>query len=210
MTLTANASPPTETPSAVPIVDWPQEGRSLGWWGMVGLIASEGTLFGLLFFVAIYLRANNHPWPPRGVADPELVRSGIRTAILVASVVPAVFAERAMRFGRMRRFRTLALSATIMGVLFLIGSTLEYLRTTKVFTPTSNAYGSAFYIITGLDAVHLAVGVVILVYVLIQSLWGRYDARGESVGVHCGFMYWYFVVVVSLSVYAVMYVSERL
>ena len=57
---------------------------------MIGLFATEGTLFGLLLFVYFFLRANNHPWPPAGIARPELVKSSIRSVILFASSVPPV------------------------------------------------------------------------------------------------------------------------
>ncbi len=210
VTTTPVAPPPNGPPGAVPIVDTPVAGRPLGWWGMLGLISSEGTLFGLLFFVYAYLRANNHPWPPTGVADPELVRSGIRTAVMAISFVPAALAARALRAGKVRRFKNLILVTLVLGVAYLIGHTLEYLRVSKVFTPTSSAYGSVFYVVTGLDAVHVFVGVVIFAYVYTQGLRGRYDGGGDRIGVRCAVLYWQFVVVLWIVMWIIMYVSERL
>ena len=60
--------------------DWPTS-RSAGG-APSACIATEGTLFALLLFVYFFLRANNHPWPPAGIARPELVKSSIRSVIL--------------------------------------------------------------------------------------------------------------------------------
>ncbi len=206
----AGRDPGDHGPGAVPIVDTSTAGKPLGWWGMIGLIASEGTLFGLLLFVALFIRANNHPWPPAGIADPELVRSGIRTAILLGSSIPAFFAERALRHRRLRRFQALLVVTMAMGAIFLIGHALEYLKLSEELTPTSNAYGSVFYLVTGLHAVHLTVGLIVLGYMLVQGMRGRYDSGGEPVGVQCGFLYWHFVDAVWIAVFSVLYLSERI
>lgn len=206
MTLTASA--PADP--RVPLVDTAYAERPLGWWGMIGLFASEGTLFGLLLFVAVFLRANNHPWPPAGIDRPELVKSSIRSVILIASSLPAMLAERALRSGEVRRFRWLLGLTMTMGVVFLIGHTMEYLELSKVFTPTTNAYGSAFFLITGLHAVHLFVGILILGYLVVQSLRDRYGGGETPTGVRCGIMYWHFVDAIWIAVFGVLYLSERI
>ena len=196
--------------SRIPVVDTPLAARPLGWWGMIGLFATEGTLFGLLLFVYFFLRANNHPWPPDGIARPELVKSSIRSVILFASSVPAMLAGRALRAGNVRRFRGMVLLTMCMGTVFLVGHTMEYLDLSKTFTPTSNAYGSVFFIVTGLHAVHLFVGIVILGYLVVQSLRHRYDTGGEPPGVMCGLLYWHFVDVIWVALFASLYLSERI
>lgn len=195
---------------AVPIVATPVAERSLGWWGTLGLIATEGTLFALLLFVALFLRANNDPWPPEGIAKPELVTSSIRSVILIGSSIPAILAERALRQGRIRRFIVLVVVTISMGVVFLIGHAMEYLELSKDFTPTSHAYGSMFYSITGLHAVHLTVGLLVLAYLVVQALRGRYDTGGEHNGVRCGLLYWHFVDAVWVGVFGVLYLSEQI
>ncbi|HET8929018.1 MAG TPA: cytochrome c oxidase subunit 3, partial [Acidimicrobiales bacterium] len=117
---------------------------------------------------------------------------------------------RALRAHRLRRFQGLLIVTMAMGAIFLVGHALEYLKLSKELTPTSNAYGSAFYLITGLHAVHLTVGLVVLAYVLIQGFRGRYDSGGEPVGVQCGFLYWHFVDAVWIAVFSVLYLSERI
>lgn len=197
-------------PAGVPVVETSLADKPLGWWGTIGMIATEGTLFALLLFVYFFLRANNHPWPPPGIARPELVKSGARSVILLGSSVPVMLAERALERGDVRRFRRLVLLAMCMGVAFLAGHVLEYLDLSRKFTPTSNSYGSAFFVITGLHAVHLFVGIVILGYLVAQSLRGRYDQGGRPNGVVCGALYWHFVDAVWIAVFSSLYLSERL
>jgi len=184
--------------------------RPLGWWGVVGLIATEATLFGLLLFVNFYLRANADAWPLGDIADPELVKSGIRSVILVGSSVPVALAERAQRRGHQRAFRrwlgvTLALAAV-----FLAGHVEEYVTLWSEFRPDTNAYGSVFYTITGLHALHLVVGMAVLTYLLVQSARGRYDGVPEPHGVSAGILYWHFVDAVWIAVYTSLYLSVTL
>ena len=181
--------------------------RPLGWWGMVLLITTEATLFSLLLFANFYLRANNHPWPPAGVEKPKLLLSGIRSFILWGSSIPAALAERALRRDDLRRFRAMLVAALVMAAVFLAGHIQEYVELSAKLTPTDSAYGSSFYTITGLHAIHLLVGMVVLAYLVVQSLRGRYDPGRPRTGATCGIMYWHFVDVVWLAVYPSLYLS---
>ena len=59
-------------------------GRSVGWWGMVVVIATEGTIFLGLLSTYFFLRASSPRWPPAGVELPQL------PLIIVFTVVPSV------------------------------------------------------------------------------------------------------------------------
>lgn len=181
--------------------------RPLGWWGMIFLIATEGTIFALLLFAYFYLRANTHPWPPPGIDDPKLFRSGIRSILLIGSSLPAALGERAMKRGEMRKFRAyLAVTFTLASI-FLAGHIVEWLDLSKKFTPTTNAYGSAFYTITGLHIIHVVVGMGVLAFLFVQSLRGRYAPGKSHTGATCGILYWHFVDTVWVAVFCSLYLS---
>lgn len=184
--------------------------RSLGWWGLVVLIASEATLFGLLLFVNFYLRVNARTWPLGGIDDPELTLSAIRSVILLASSIPAVLAERAARRGDQRRFRLLIAITFAMAAIFLAGHIQEYVVLLPEFSWNTNAYGSVFYTITGLHALHLVIGMAVLAYLFVQSWRGRFDGRLDRPSVTCGILYWHFVDVVWIAVYSSLYLSVSL
>jgi len=202
MTALASATAPVEP--RLPVAEG--SGRSLGWWGTIALIATEAMVFALLLFANFYLRLQSPVWPLGGIRNPELLKSGIRTVVLVASSVPLHTAGRAIRRGD-RRLLVWGLGiGWLMGAAFLAGHVDEYVRLWKEFRPGTNAYASSFYTITGLHAAHLVVGLVIVGYLWWRAATGRYDARHHN-AVECGILYWHFVDVVWIFVYASLYLS---
>lgn len=206
----STVSPPVGQPLATSSSRPHPGSRSLGWWGVVLLICTEATLFGLLLFVNFYLRANAGQWPPKGIEDPELVKTSIRTVILLGSSLPIALGERACRRGDQRAFRRWVATAFTMGALFLAGHVQEYIELWPKFTIHTNAYGSIFYTLTGLHALHLIVGMVVLAYLYVQSSRGRYDGDPEPNSVAAGSLYWHFVDAVWVAVFTSLYLSVTL
>lgn len=209
-TTTVRPSAPPAAPLASSSARPHPGSRSLGWWGVVFLIVTEGTLFGLLLFVNFYLRSNAASWPMDDIEDPELLLSSLRSVVLLGSSVPVVLAERAARRGDQRRFRRLLGVAFAMGALFLVGHIQEYVVLFPKFTPSTNAYGSVFYTITGLHALHLIIGMAVLAYLWYQSMRGRYDGRTDPPGIAAGTLYWHFVDAVWVAVFSSLYLSVTL
>ncbi len=181
-------------------------GRPLGWWGMVSLICTEATIFGLLLFSYFYLRFNAQRWPLADIKDPELFKSGLRTVVLLGSSVPMHVAERAIKKGNRRLMVWGMAIGWLMGALFLFGHVQEYVDLWSEFRPTTNAYGSLFYTITGLHALHLIVGMGMTGYVLYRAIGGRYDEHNH-VPVQTSIMYWHFVDAVWIAVFTSLYLS---
>ena len=196
---------PTLDP-AVPALEPRSSGRSLGWWGTICLIATEGMLFALLLFGNFYLRANSAEWPQGGIEDPELLKSGLRTLVLLGSTIPAIVAERAVRRGDRRTVVAGFALMLLMGGTFLAGHFEEYHVLWPEFTASTNAYGSVFYTITMFHAIHLLVGMVIIGFLLVRVLAGRYSATNHEAVIN-GTMYWHFVDVVWVFVYSSLYLS---
>src|SRR5690349_2465802 len=67
--------------------------RSMMWWGTMGLMLIEGTVFAITVVVYFYLRSHSLTWPV-GRA-PELLWGGVNTLIMLASLVPNQLAKRA-------------------------------------------------------------------------------------------------------------------
>jgi heme/copper-type cytochrome/quinol oxidase subunit 3 len=199
----------TDLPVVLPPLEARPSGRSLGWWGTVCLIGTEGMLFALLLFGNFYLRAKAAHWPLGGIEPPELAKSGVRTVILLGSTIPVTIAERAAKRGE-RRVAAAGLGLTIlMGMAFLATHVDEYLTEWPKFTPSTNAYGSIFYTITGFHALHVLIGVLILCFLLWRLLAGHY-ADGKVDAIETGILYWHFVDVVWIFVYSSLYLSVKL
>lgn len=182
-------------------------GRSLGWWGMVWTIATEGVLFGLLLFAYFFIRANSPRWPQGDIAEPELALSAVQTAILLGSSIPAHIAHRAAQRGDRRATARGLAAAWVMGATFLVMHGYELRAELSEFRADDNAYATLWYSITNLHALHLCVGLVIFAFLFLRTL-SRQEPQGERVEV--GILYWHFVDVVWVFVYSSLYLSVAL
>jgi heme/copper-type cytochrome/quinol oxidase subunit 3 len=185
--------------------------RSYAWWGMVWLIATEATLFAGLIASYFYLRFRSAPeWPPGGIEAPELQLPIIMSAILLSSSIPVHWAETSIKKGRQGGLRAGLGLGFILGVVFL-GITLgiEWPETLHHFTPRTNAYGSLYYTVTGFHLMHVIVGLVMNLWVQVRAWKGAYD-ENRHVSVQNFTMYWHFVDVVWVFVFATIYLSPHL
>jgi cytochrome c oxidase subunit III len=127
--------------------------------GVIIFIASETMFFGAFLGAYYTLRSITSVWPPSDVhlTDTEMA---VATAILLASSLPAHFAVHALRQGKPgTAVRRLILTA-VMGCVFLLLKIHDWL--TSGFSISSHAYGTIFFTLTGFHALHMAVGIILL------------------------------------------------
>jgi heme/copper-type cytochrome/quinol oxidase subunit 3 len=178
---------------------------------MVFFIATEATLFALLFASYFYLRfKSGSQWPPDGIESPSLTLPLIMSAVLLSSSVPVHVGERAVERRNIRVLRLSLAVAFVMGIAFLaLQLFVEYPETLKEFTPTTNSYGSLFFVITGLHGAHVAVGLAMNAWNQLRAWRGHYD-EGSYLHVQTGAMYWHFVDVVWIFVFLSLYLGPNL
>jgi heme/copper-type cytochrome/quinol oxidase subunit 3 len=209
VTVHETVAPPT--PLAEEVLSHHASGpRSYSWWGMVCLIATEATLFGLLLASYFYLRfRSGATWPPDGIEKPTLELPLIMSLILWSSSIPVHIADRAIRRGKQLVLRLGLALGFLLGVVFLaMQFLLEYPETLAEFTPTTNAYGSLFYTITGFHAAHVVVGLMMSAWTQIRAWPGAFDEHRHTT-VQIFVMYWHFVDVVWVFVLATIYLSPH-
>ena len=178
---------------------------STAWWGMAALITTESMVFTVLLGAYFFLRASTPQWPPAGIAGPELHLSLPFSVLLWGSSIPIFYAEAAIRRGSQRGLRAGLLVSGVMGALFLAFTLKEFNDLT--FGWRDNAYGSIFYVIVGLHAMHVFVGLCMNGLVEIKAWQGKFTAtRYTSVEVFS--LYWHFVDVVWIFVFLSLFVSE--
>ncbi|MFA6162241.1 MAG: cytochrome c oxidase subunit 3 [Methylobacter sp.] len=180
--------------------------RSGGWWGMLALIVTEGSLFGYLLFTYFYLASQTEQhWPPDGL--PILVMPGVNTLILLASSVFVWVSERCIQ-RRLFRWSLASMAlALILGVCFVAIQFNEWSK--KTYDMTSNLYGSLYFTITGFHMLHVIIGLVILMVLLLWIALGYFDDRRYA-AVTIGGLYWHFVDVVWLFVFTTLYLTPYL
>ena len=180
--------------------------RSGGWWGVMALIVTEGSLFGYLLFTYFYLASQTEQhWPPEGL--PTLLMPGVNTLILLTSSVFVWASERCILRRQMRWSLASMALALILGVCFVVIQLHEWSQ--KTYDMTSNLYGSLYFTITGFHMLHVIVGLIILMMLLLWIALGYFDDRRYA-AVTIGGLYWHFVDVVWLFVFATLYLSPYL
>lgn len=203
-TLTANAMPEEALEEHI------SGARAPGWWGMVMLICTEAMLFGSLVASYFYLRFQSGPvWPPGGIAKPTLELPLIMSVILWSSSIPVHFAERAIKKGNQRMLKLGLALGFVLGATFLaVQLGLEYPEKLREFTPTTNAYGSLFFTLTGFHGLHVLVGLLFSLWVQARAWRGAFDDK-RHVTVENFTLYWHFVDAVWLFVLATIYLSPN-
>jgi heme/copper-type cytochrome/quinol oxidase subunit 3 len=174
---------------------------------MATLIATESMVFVCLLGSYFFLRASAPEWPLAGIAPPELHLSLPFSFVLWGSSIPILYAESAIKKGSQAGLRFgLALSA-LMGLAFLAYTAKDFNDLT--FGWRDNAYGSIFYTIVGLHALHVAIGLCMNAIVEIKAWQGKFTAeRFTTVEVFA--LYWHFVDAVWVFVFGSLFLSEAI
>lgn len=180
--------------------------RSLMWWGTVGVIAIEGTVFALAIFTYFFLWSHSTTWPL--TAPPPDLRWGvINTLIMLASLLPNHWTKRAAEQLDLRKVRIGLLVCLAFAAAFLIVRIFEF-RTLNVRWDSS-AYGSAVWILMALHTTHLLTDVFDTIVLAVLMFTPLVEGK-RYVDVSENAMYWYFVVIAWLPVFATVYLAPRM
>jgi cytochrome c oxidase subunit 3 len=174
--------------------------------GILLFIVSEAMLFGAFFASYFFIRAvanDGGAWPPEPYELPVLV-AGINTVILVASSFTVHWALEGVR-----RENHFALKAGL-GMTWLLGFTFLFIQINEYvhigFSARDGAFGSIFYGLTGLHGAHVFVGLLLLTFANIRAWRGHFGPKAKDhLGVEVPGIYWHFVDVMWIIVYASVY-----
>lgn len=184
----------------------PEGPSATGAWGMILLIATEAALFIYLLFSYFYLGSMARgAWPPSGT--PELKLALPNTLILLTSSGTMWWAESGIRAGKQGRLRIGLLVTLALGIVFLAIQLVEYKG--RPFSPQTGAYGSLFYTITGFHGAHVALGLLMLLFVSWRALLGHFSGERHLAVTNVSW-YWHFVDLVWLAVFTSLYLSPRM
>jgi heme/copper-type cytochrome/quinol oxidase subunit 3 len=193
-----------QAPAALPVGACGR--NSVGWWGVLCLIATEASLFAYLLFSYAYLAVQRgESWLPQ--AHPSVSLSGPNTVILLASSVAVWWGEEGVKKQKLGQHLTGLGIGILLGVIFLVVQIFEW--KTKTFSLSSSSYGSLFFTITGFHMLHVVVGVAILITIFVWSAMGYFSPRHHA-RVTVAAIYWHFVDAVWLCVFFTFYLSPYL
>lgn len=199
-------------------LDQQQDAASLGMWTF---LATEVLFFGGL--VALYCAyRTTHPDGFAAAARHTQIAIGAgNTAIMLTSSFLVAWAVWCLRLNEGRIAALLFWGAAALGVVFLGFKGIEYaIEYREQLVPGLNfAVGGtdadaqqlffAFYFVaTGLHAVHVAIGVMVLIGIGWRSRARAYSARYHAPATVAG-LYWHFVDVVWIILFALIYLPGR-
>lgn len=179
--------------------------RSPMWWGTMGLIAIEGTVFALCIMSYFYLYSHSPVWPPTA-PPPDLFWGTLNTFILLVSGIPNHIAKKAARKLDRPRVKVWLVVCMAFSVAFLLVRVFEF-GALNVRWDT-DAYGSVVWMLLGLHTVHLLTDTIDSLVLTILMFTGPLEGK-RFVDVSENGMYWYFVVVSWLIIYGVIYWGPR-
>lgn len=174
---------------------------------MFFLIAAESAIFTIFVVAYIYYIGRSLSGPtPQQVLDVPI----LNTAFLLSSSLTIWLAERALVRRSMDVFRAFWGVTILFGAIFLIGTAREWYKLITVdgLTVRTNLFGTTYYSLVGLHALHVIVGLILLSTVLLLSVIAKLRPQ-DTKRVQVLALYWHFVDCVWIVVFTVVYVIGR-
>jgi cytochrome c oxidase subunit 3/cytochrome o ubiquinol oxidase subunit 3 len=175
--------------------------------GVISLIITETSLFSI--FVVAYLyyigKSTMGPYPKDVLTLPIWA-----TICLFSSSGTIVMAERALEHLNARMFKVWWTVTVLLGAEFLHQTALEWHEFIyeKHLTISTNLFGTTFYMLVGLHASHVIVGLTLLIIVLIAAFRG-FALHTQARRIKFLSWYWHFVDGVWAVVFTVVYIIGR-
>jgi heme/copper-type cytochrome/quinol oxidase subunit 3 len=174
-------------------------GRLAVWW----VLASEIFIFGGLIASYLMFRLHHDHWAGEA-ANTNTIAGAINTVVLLTSSLSVVLAHAAAERKQTDR-AAMFLWFTIAGAgMFLVVKAYEY--TTEIghgFHMFRDVFWSFYYTATGLHAIHVIAGAIIMGIVANAVKKGQHLQRVEYIGI-----YWHFVDVVWIFLFPLLYIAK--
>lgn len=181
--------------------------RSLTWWGTMGIVVIEGTLFALAIASYFFYRTRLPQWPPDGVAPPDLRWGTVNTLIMLASILPNELAKHAGERVDLRGVRIWMAVSVLFGAAFNAVRVYEFRHLNVMWD--HDAYGSIVWLLLGLHTTHTVTDFLDTAVLTVLMFTGPIEEK-RFVDVEENAVYWNFVVAAWLPIYGVIYWAPRL
>jgi len=177
----------------------------LVWWGTVGFMVIEGSMFVIGLVVYFYLRLKVSDWPP-SLANPDLGYATANILVVFVSLLPAHLAKKAAEKFDLSGVRLWLTVLVLFGVVNVVLRAFEY--TTLNCRWDDNAYGSIVWVLLSMHTIHVATDVVDS-GVLLALVFRGPVTKVRLVDVSENSLYWYFIVAWWVPIYLTIYWMPR-
>jgi cytochrome c oxidase subunit III len=199
-------------------LDQQKEAATLGMWVF---LVTEVLFFGGLFLTYAIYRG----WYPQAFAaashELDLTLGTINTAVLITSSLTMALAVHAAQLGRRTLLMTLLVATMILGSVFLGIKSVEYYHKfvehhvpgpgfvfEREYARNAQIFFSLYFLMTGLHAVHMIIGLGIMLVMLWWAWRGTVTAEYYS-PIEISGLYWHFVDIVWIFLFPLLYLIGR-
>ena len=169
--------------------------------GVMIWLGSEFMFFSGLFAAFFTIRAHAPVWPPAGTKL-DTYQALAFTFVLLASSPTFQLGVWAEERGERVKARFWVVVSFLLGAAFLANQAYEW--KTLPFRPRTNAYGSLFYIMSGLHGLHVLLGLVAMIALLARMAGPKGDS-GETSVFQAVSYYWHFVDIVWIGLFSALF-----
>lgn len=179
------------------------DNRKLGIWIF---LASEVMLFGGFFGSFINLREANIVTFNETAALLNANLGALNTFILITSSLTMALAVGARARDNMKWVKLFIILTIILAFCFMGVKTIEYTeKFSHHYAPRTNLFFSFYFIMTGLHALHVLVGIILMFWMLIGV--SKNPVKWDLCAVENAGLYWHFVDVVWIFLFPLLYLT---
>jgi cytochrome c oxidase subunit 3 len=199
-------------------LDQQRESASLGMWIF---LVTEVMFFGGLFTAYVVYRSLFPGVFAAGSHELDIRLGGINTAVLICSSLTMALAVRGAQLGQRRRMVLFMVLTGLLGLAFLGIKAVEYSAKFEhhlfpgpgfhfegAQAQPVELFFSIYFAMTGLHALHMVVGIGLLVWLLPRA-WKGYYGPDYHHPIECFGLYWHFVDIVWIFLFPLLYLLGR-
>jgi heme/copper-type cytochrome/quinol oxidase subunit 3 len=179
------------------------DNRKLGMWIF---LSSEVMLFAGFIGSFINLRAANLVMMTESATLLNTPLGALNTFILITSSLTMALAVGAMHKGNRAQVKVLLIATIVLAFGFCGVKAVEYAQKfSHHYTPHTDLFFSFYFIMTGLHALHVIVGIIVMTWLLVRVSPKSPHIDGtvvENVG-----LYWHFVDIVWIFLFPLLYLT---
>jgi heme/copper-type cytochrome/quinol oxidase subunit 3 len=173
----------------------------------MGFILIEVTILGIGMVSYFYLRTLAPVWPPPRTALPALLLPTVNTLLMLVSVVPMYWVDRAARRKERRGVQIGLVLCVVLGLGFSVLRGFEFRAVHTQWD--SHAYGSVVWTLLGLHTFDLVAEVLETILLMVFALTG-WMTDHLFLDISDSAPFWYFIVAIWVPIYAVLYLVPRI
>jgi len=210
----------TTTPVAVQFDDAEQQ-RESATIGMWVFLATEVMFFGGMFLGYAVYRSSYPMAFGEASRRLDIVLGALNTAILLTSSLTMAMAVHAAHQGKRRPLVGFLVGTIVLGSAFLGIKFYEYFQKFEEHLVPGRGFAlegadprhsqlffSFYFAMTGMHAVHMIIGIVMMGVLIVFALRGKYSERYYN-PVEMAGLYWHFVDIVWVFLFPLLYLVER-